>query len=97
VALGQSSGRGGAAWRVREKARGEGLGRRPALGRRVGAARGRRWRPQSCSGGERRRPAARQRGSRGRRKGGRQGLRCKLQKFQVPNCNTKFPTIRKLK
>jgi hypothetical protein len=39
VAAGQSLGRGGAAWRAREKARGEELGRRPAWGRRVGAAR----------------------------------------------------------
>jgi hypothetical protein len=30
VAAGQSSGRGGAAWCAREKARGAGLGRRPA-------------------------------------------------------------------
>jgi hypothetical protein len=59
VAAGQCSGRGGAAWRARDKARGEGLGRRPAWGRRVGATRGRRWR--------------RQRGSRGRRKGGARG------------------------
>jgi hypothetical protein len=42
--------------------------------------------------------AARQRGSRGRRWGrGRQGLRCKLQKLKGPHCNTKFPTILKLK
>jgi hypothetical protein len=59
VAAGQCSGRGGAAWRAREKAREEELGRRPAWGRCVGAARGRRWRRQGCSGGERRRPAAR--------------------------------------
>jgi hypothetical protein len=30
VAVGRCSGRGGAAWRARKKARGEGLGRRPA-------------------------------------------------------------------
>jgi hypothetical protein len=36
---GQCSGRGGAAWRARKKARGEGLGRRPAWRRRMGAAR----------------------------------------------------------
>jgi hypothetical protein len=65
VAARQSSGRGRAAWRVREKARGEGLGRRSAWERCVGAswercvgaAKGRRWRRQSCSGGEWRRPA----------------------------------------
>jgi hypothetical protein len=39
VAAGQSSGRGGAMWCARKKARGEKLGRRPARGRRVGAAR----------------------------------------------------------
>jgi hypothetical protein len=39
VAAGQSSGRGGAMWRAREKARGEQLGRWPAWGRRVGATR----------------------------------------------------------
>jgi hypothetical protein len=39
VAAGQSSGRDGATWSAWEKARGEKLGRRPALGRRVGAAR----------------------------------------------------------
>jgi hypothetical protein len=36
VAAGQCSGRGGAAWRAREKAREEELGRRAAWGRRVG-------------------------------------------------------------
>jgi hypothetical protein len=39
VAAEQSSGRGGATWSAQEKARGEELGRRPAWGRRVGAAR----------------------------------------------------------
>jgi hypothetical protein len=39
VAVGQSSDRGGATWSAWEKARGEELGRRPAWGRRVGAAR----------------------------------------------------------
>jgi hypothetical protein len=39
VAAGQSSGKGGATWSARKKARGEKLGRRPAWGRRVGAAR----------------------------------------------------------
>jgi hypothetical protein len=39
VAAGQSSGRGGATWRAREKARGEELGREPAWGRYVGASR----------------------------------------------------------
>jgi hypothetical protein len=39
VAAGQSSGRGGATWSAREKARGEELGRRPVWGWRVGAAR----------------------------------------------------------
>jgi hypothetical protein len=39
VAAGQSSGRGGATWSAREKAKGEELGRRPAWGRCVGAAR----------------------------------------------------------
>jgi hypothetical protein len=39
VAAGQSSGRGGATWSARKKARGEKLGRRAAWGRRVGAAR----------------------------------------------------------
>jgi hypothetical protein len=39
VVAGQSSGRGAATWSAREKARGEKLGRRPAWGRRVGAAR----------------------------------------------------------
>jgi hypothetical protein len=39
VAAGQSSGRGGAAWCAREKARGEELGRRPAWRHCVGAAR----------------------------------------------------------
>jgi hypothetical protein len=54
VAAGQSSGRGGVAWRAREKARGKGLGQRPAWGRHVGAARGRR----GASGGAARRPMA---------------------------------------
>jgi hypothetical protein len=31
------------------------------------------------------------------RGGGRQGLRCKLQKLQGPHCNTIFSTILKLK
>jgi hypothetical protein len=39
VAAGQSSGRGRGTWSAWEKARGEGLGWRPAWGRRVGAAR----------------------------------------------------------
>jgi hypothetical protein len=73
VAVGRCSGRGGAAWRARKKARGEGLGLRPAWGRRVGAARGRRWCRQSSSGGERRRPAARQRGKHRKKKGGGRG------------------------
>jgi hypothetical protein len=75
VAAGQCSGRGGAAWRAREKAREEGLGRRPAWGCRVGAARGRRWHRQSCSGGERWRPATAEmsRGGRRRRGGGARG------------------------
>jgi hypothetical protein len=69
VAAERCSGRGRAAWRAREKARGEGLGRRPAWGRRVGAARGRRWHRQSCSGGERWRPTTTEM-SRGRRRRG---------------------------
>jgi hypothetical protein len=69
VAAGRCSGRGGAARRARKKARGEGLGQRPAWGRRVGAARGRRWRRQSCSDGERRQLAARQRGKQRKKKG----------------------------
>jgi hypothetical protein len=48
VAAEQSSGRGGATWSAREKARGEELGRRP----------GRRWHQQNDSSGERRRPVA---------------------------------------
>jgi hypothetical protein len=39
VVAGRCSGRGGTAWRARKKARGEELGRWPAWGRRVGAAR----------------------------------------------------------
>jgi hypothetical protein len=39
VAAGQCSGRGGTAWHAWKKARGEELGRRPASGRRMGAAR----------------------------------------------------------
>jgi hypothetical protein len=39
VAAGQSSGRGGATWSAREKARGEELGWRPAWRRRMGAIR----------------------------------------------------------
>jgi hypothetical protein len=39
LAAGQSLGRGGATWSAREKAKGEKLGRRPAWGQRVGAAR----------------------------------------------------------
>jgi hypothetical protein len=69
VATGQSSGRGGATWSAREKARGEGLGRRPAWRRRVGACR---------AGGGAGRAAAtvrgdglrQQRRGRGRRRGG---------------------------
>jgi hypothetical protein len=50
VAAGQSSGRGGATWSAREKARGEELGQRPTWGRRVGGAR--------AGGGARRAAAA---------------------------------------
>jgi hypothetical protein len=150
VAAGQSSGRGGATWSAREKARGEELGRRPAWGdawelpeqevasaelrrrpatasscwwlgqRRSGVARLgkasrkglRRWRAQGqrvearrgrgSSGGAARRPAVALlcgRGEQRKKKGGRgrHGLRCKLQKLKGPHCNTKFPTILKLK
>jgi hypothetical protein len=69
VAAGQCSGRGGVAWRAREKARGEGLRRGPAWGRCVGAARGRRRHRQSCSGGERWRPATAE-GEQRKKKGG---------------------------
>jgi hypothetical protein len=90
VAAERCSGRGGAAWRAREKARGEGLGRRPAWGRLVGAARGRRWRRQSCNGGERWWPATAEMSRGRRRRGGRQGLMCKFQKFQGPRCKNSF-------
>jgi hypothetical protein len=73
VAAGRCSGRGGAAWRARKKARGEWLGQRPAWGRRVGATRGRRWHLQSCSGGGRWRPATAEGEQRKKKRGG-QGL-----------------------
>jgi hypothetical protein len=83
VAAGQCSGRGEAAWRAREKARGEELGRRPAWGRRVGAARGRMWCRQSCSGGERWRPATAE-GEQRKKKRGAPGADVKFQKLQGP-------------
>jgi hypothetical protein len=57
---------------------------------------------QGASSGVARRPAvALLRGRGGAEEeeegGGGQGLRCKLQKLQGPHCNTKFPTILKLK
>jgi hypothetical protein len=55
VAAGRFSGRGGATWSAREKARGEELGRRPARGRhmqaaRAGAGAGRAAATVSCGG-----------------------------------------------
>jgi hypothetical protein len=70
----------------------------------VGELGGDAWRPGEVGGalgGAARRPAAALLRGRGRaeeeEKGGRQGLRCKLQKLQGPHCNTKFSTILKLK
>jgi hypothetical protein len=87
VVLGQR--RGG----VARAGEGQTRGARAAagLGGRVGAARGRRWNRQSCSGGERWRPATAE-VSRGRRRrgGGAPGADVQFQKFQGPRCQKRF-------
>jgi hypothetical protein len=90
-------------WRLGQRRGALGEGQQEG-GEAVGELGGDAWRPgeaggtraarHSASGGT----AAQQRGSRGRRKGGgRRGLSCELQKLHGPHCNTKFPTVLKLK